>query len=64
MNIKIKRNIIRCKYCGDVIESKDKYDFKKCKCGKVGIDDGLEYCKRIFPSNPPDEHFDDLTEYE
>lgn len=61
---KIKRNIISCKHCSDIIESKNEHDFKRCKCGKVGIDGGLEYCKRIFPSNPPELHYDDLTEYE
>ena len=30
---KIIRNAIRCKKCGDVIESKTVHDFKFCSCG-------------------------------
>lgn len=35
---KIKSNKIKCKSCGDIIESKDLYDFKRCSCGKVAVD--------------------------
>ena len=40
-------NKIQCKNCGDIIESKDLYDFKKCSCGKVAVDGGKEYFKII-----------------
>ena len=30
---KIIRNAIRCKKCGEVIESKTAHDFKFCNCG-------------------------------
>ena len=30
---KIIRNAIRCKNCGDIIESKTVHDFKFCSCG-------------------------------
>lgn len=43
----IRCNKIKCKNCGDVLESNDVNDFKICSCGKVGIDDGHEYLKRI-----------------
>jgi hypothetical protein len=61
---KLKKNIIRCKHCEDVIESKSQHDFKRCICGKVAVDGGLVYGKRSFPSYPAEEHFDDLSEYE
>ncbi|MGG0716733.1 hypothetical protein ABE096_03920 [Robertmurraya massiliosenegalensis] len=61
---KLKRNMIRCKYCGDVIESRSLYDFKRCKCGKVTVDGGLEYAKRSFSNNPPENHFEELSEFE
>lgn len=64
MSKRLKRNIIRCKLCNDIIESKTEHDFKMCSCGKVAVDGGTEYSKRIFPSNPPEIHFDDLSEYE
>ena len=32
---KIITNKIKCKKCGDVIESTHRHDFKLCKCGAV-----------------------------
>ena len=37
---KIIRNAIRCKKCGDVIESKTVHDFKFCSCGSCAVDGG------------------------
>jgi hypothetical protein len=31
---------VKCKLCQDVIESVSPKDFKKCKCGSIGIDGG------------------------
>lgn len=42
----IIRNVIRCKKCGDIIESKSVHDFKFCKCGAVAVDGGKEYLRR------------------
>lgn len=64
MNKKIKRNRIRCKCCGDIIESRQIYDFQQCSCKTVAVDGGLEYAKRIFPSNPAEKFYDELVEYE
>ena len=44
---KILTNKIKCINCGDVLESKTPHDFKRCSCGKVAIDGGHEYLKRI-----------------
>lgn len=43
----IVRNEIKCNFCGDVIESNDTLDFKTCSCGKVSIEGGYDYLKRI-----------------
>ena len=43
---KIMTNKIRCKKCGDVIESEYTHDFKMCKCGAVGVDGGHDYLRR------------------
>ncbi len=43
---KIMVNKIKCKTCGDIIESKYRHDFKKCSCGRVAVDGGLNYLKR------------------
>ena len=43
---KIIRNAIRCKKCGDVIESKTVHDFKFCRCGSCAVDGGHDYLRR------------------
>ena len=52
MDKKIIKNCIKCKHCGDVIESETTHDFKFCSCGKVAIDGGKCYLKRT--GNPND----------
>lgn len=44
---KIVYNAIFCNSCGDRIASENRHDFKMCKCGKVGVDGGHEYLRRI-----------------
>lgn len=36
-------NKLRCKKCGDVIESKHSYDWQSCKCGSIFVDGGHDY---------------------
>ena len=61
----IKHNRIRCKKCGDVIESKTRHDFVVCRCGACGVDGGHDYAKRVWDgkANSPYEVYEDLTEY-
>lgn len=42
---KLIRNAIKCKKCGDVIESKTRHDFKECSCKACYVDGGLDYCR-------------------
>jgi hypothetical protein len=42
----IIHNRIRCRKCGDVIESHYTHDFKFCKCGTVFVDGGHDYLRR------------------
>ena len=44
---RIIRNAIRCKKCGDVIESRSVHDFKFCSCGAAAVDGGHEYLRRL-----------------
>lgn len=44
-------NKIKCKKCGDIIESKSTNDLKRCSCGAVEVDEGTEYLKRIGNEN-------------
>lgn len=43
---RIIRNAIRCKKCGDIIESKTVHDFKVCSCGACAVDGGHDYLRR------------------
>lgn len=36
---------VRCKVCGDVIQSMHRHDFKWCKGGHVAVDGGNSYLK-------------------
>lgn len=47
MTQKIIKNAIRCKKCGDVIESKFQHDFVTCSCGSVSADGGHYYLRRV-----------------
>ena len=43
---KILCNRIKCKKCGDIIESKNRHDFVTCKCGYVAVNGGNAYLRR------------------
>lgn len=57
---KIIINKIRCKKCGDVIESIHCHDFRFCKCGAVAVDGGKEYLRRCGNR----EDWEELSEYD
>lgn len=44
---KIRTNRIKCKKCGDIIESYDVHDFKWCSCKSVAVDGVREYLIRL-----------------
>lgn len=37
------RNRIKCKKCGDIIESKTRHDFVQCSCKSCFVDGGHDY---------------------
>jgi hypothetical protein len=43
-------NSVECLECGDKIRSRNKHDFRSCKCGSVSVDGGSDYLKRAFKS--------------
>ncbi len=45
---RIISNKIKCKFCGDIIESKHRHDFETCKCGRVSVDGGHDYLRRCY----------------
>ena len=54
----ILHNRIRCKKCGEVIESFTVHDFKWCSCGAVAVDGGKDYLRRCGNR----EDYEDLSE--
>ena len=45
---RILKNAIRCKCCGDVIESDDTHELVSCSCGACVVDGGHDYLRRLF----------------
>ncbi len=43
---KVIRNAAKCRKCGDIIESKYRHDFVRCKCGAIFVDGGMDYIRR------------------
>ena len=39
----IRHNRIKCKVCGEIIESKRIYDFVSCSCKRCYVDGGKSY---------------------
>lgn len=42
-----------CIDCGSVITSCSVHDFVSCRCGKIAVDGGQDYFKRVFVDNMP-----------
>lgn len=57
---KILKNAVRCNYCGDIIESTHRHDFRTCSCWRVSVDGGLDYIRRSFRSR---DDFTELSEF-
>jgi len=46
--MKIIKNAIRCKRCGDEIESTYRHQYVMCSCGACAVDGGHDYLRRSF----------------
>lgn len=59
----IKVNKIKCKICGDVIESTSVHDFRECSCGACYVDGGRQYLRRGWDPKFGDAHdvFEELS---
>lgn len=44
--MKIIKNAIKCRICGDIVESKHVHDFVTCSCGACSVDGGHDYLRR------------------
>lgn len=64
---KLKRNAIKCKSCGEVIESKALHDFITCSCGACSVEGGLMSPTRRWDPKygmEPDNVYEELSEYD
>lgn len=60
----IIHNKIKCKKCGDIIESMYRHDFKWCSCGQCAVDGGQDYLSRSYAGKSPEESYEELSETE
>lgn len=47
MREQLTRNAWQCSECNDIVESKSVHDFRKCSCGALAVDGGLEYSRLL-----------------
>ncbi len=59
---KIIKNAVKCKKCGEIIESKTVHDLVSCKCGCCAVDGGKQYIRRMFDKSPND--YIELSKFE
>ena len=45
---KIILNSIQCNHCGQAVISHHRHDFNSCSCGRVSVDGGRDYTRRLF----------------
>lgn len=38
----MKRHIVQCRHCKDVVETIDDHDFQECSCKKIAVDGGIQ----------------------
>lgn len=58
----IIKNAAECTVCHELIESKHVHDFRSCKCGRIAVDGGREYLRRLW--NGPESLIDrSVVEY-
>jgi hypothetical protein len=57
---RITRNAAECLRCGDIIESKYRWDYVSCTCGAIAVDGGHDYLRRCGELDS----YHDLSEYD
>lgn len=50
-------NEAKCTKCGDIITSKHRHDYVKCKCESIAVDGGMDYLRRTGDIN----NYEDLS---
>ena len=57
----IVRNSAHCLICDDEIVSTRGWDFVTCSCGRISVDGGLGYARRVYAA---DARWEDTSIYE
>jgi hypothetical protein len=60
-------NAAICNECNFFVRSRNRYDYRSCKCGNVSVDGGSQYAKRTFKLRDYQDvlvQFDNLSESE
>lgn len=52
------RNSAHCLTCGDEIVSAHRHDYVTCSCGRIAVDGGLAYVRRVIAA---DAHWEDTS---
>lgn len=60
---KIIKNAIKCNHCHEIIVSRHRHDFVRCKCGRCFVDGGHDYLRRGFVSSM-EEDYTEMSEWE
>lgn len=47
MTKKIVQNSVVCDSCGEEVWSSSVHDFRYCSCGKIAVDGGMDYLRRV-----------------
>lgn len=59
---RILSNKIKCNHCGEVIESKHRHDYVRCRCGKVAVDGGHDYLRRGYQASGDYQELSEIKE--
>jgi hypothetical protein len=57
----IFENKAKCLKCGEIIISKNRHDYSKCKCGNLAVDGGSWYARRAFTGRT--DSYEDMIVY-
>ncbi len=58
------KNKVKCKKCGDILESKSRHDFVRCSCKSIFVDGGQEYCRIGCPDGKTEDWIEFIKEEE
>lgn len=64
MQERVIHNRLRCKECGDIIESLTVHHYIECSCGKCAADGGKEYIRRVYAYEGAYEELSEVEEWD